>query len=153
MSIQFLDGRLSIHRSNSAGADALTTTPLFIGDLGLQVIGAIPTGNAANVRAALSGTVGIEMVDSGIFIDITITVERNSNGTAGTGVVILSEVLSTNGVGAFSPISVNAGDFPPEADVLAGQIRYSMFIEASEGGATLRGPVVFNGYATAGATT
>jgi len=153
MSIQFLDERISVNRSNSAGVVPLTTTPLFVGDIGLQVLAAIPTGNAANVRVALSGTVGIRMLDTGIFVDVTITVERNSNGTPGTGVVVLTEALSTMGVGAFSPISVNAGDFPPAADVLAGQIRYTMFVQSSGDGVVLRGPVVFNGSASAGVTT
>ena len=153
MSIQFLDERLSVNRSDSLGMQELTTTPLFIGDIGLQVLAAIPTGNAGNVRVALTGTVGLLMTDLGIFADVTITVERNSNGTAGTGTVILTEVVSTGGVAALSPISVNAGDFPPAAAVLAGQIRYTMFIQASVSGILLRGPVVFNGCASAGVTT
>lgn len=121
--------------------------------ISLQVAAAIPTGNEGNVRVALTGTVGIRMPDTGIFADITITIERNGTETAGTGVVILTEVLSTQGVGAFSPISVSAGDFPPPSDVLSGQIRYTMFIQSSFQGIILRGPVVFNGSASAGVTT
>lgn len=147
MSIQFLDERLSVHRSDSSGMQQLPTTPLFVGDIGLQVLAAIPSGNAGNVRVALTGTVGVRMTDTGILADITITVERNGNGTAGTGVVILTEVISTQGVAALSPISVSAGDFPRASDVLAGQIRYTMFIQASRDGIILRGPVVFNGSA------
>ncbi|QJD86507.1 hypothetical protein [Cohnella herbarum] len=154
MSIQFLDERLSIHRSDSSGTEILTATPLFIGDIGLQVLAAIPAGNAANVRVALNGIVGIQ-TDIGVFATINLTVERNSTGVAGTGVTILTESYSTEGVASFPPISVSAGDFPPASAVLAGQIRYTLFISVTdtESSLGLKGPVVFNGSASAGVTT
>ncbi|MCD1257998.1 hypothetical protein B5M42_003970 [Paenibacillus athensensis] len=154
MGIQFLDQRISIHRSDSDGTTVLSATPLFIGDLGLQVLAAIPAGNTSNVRVALDGTVGIG-TDTGIQATIRLTVERNSNGTAGTGVVILTESFPTAGMTVIPPISVTAADFPPAAAVLAGQIRYTLFIavHVAEGTITLTGPVVFNGSASAGTTT
>ncbi|WP_127534407.1 hypothetical protein [Paenibacillus kobensis] len=152
MANQFLDKRLSVHRNDSAGTDFLSTTPLLIGDIGLQTGAAVPTGNAANVRVALTGTVGI-LNDVAVVDDILLTVERNGNGTAGTGVVILTEAFNTNGAPIAAPFSITAGDFPPAAAVIAGEIRYSLFISATGTGTVpLRGPVVFNGSASAGTT-
>lgn len=151
MAIQFLDERLSVHRNNSAGAESITTTPLFIGDIGLQTVAAAPAGNSALVRVALTGTVGVAIEAEGS-LSITVTIERNGTGTAGTGTVIYTDTFSVGG-GAFDipPFSVSAGDFPPSNVVVVGQIRYSLFISSSTDlGATLIGPAVFNGSASAG---
>jgi hypothetical protein len=158
MAIQFLDERLSLHRSNSMGTDILSETPILIGDLGIQTVAAIGTGNAANVRVALSGTVGVIGVNDlpSLIADIVLTVERNGSGIAGTGIIILEEVVATRGLGEIGPpLSVTASDFPPAAAVLAGQIRYSLFVKAiiTVGGIILSGPVAFHGVACAGNTT
>jgi hypothetical protein len=153
MAIQFLDERLSVHRNNSAGAEPITTTPLFIGDIGLQTVAAAPAGNAGLVRVALTGVAGVALgVES--TASVTLTIERNGTGTVGTGTVIYTDTLFLGG-GSFSipPISVVAGDFPPAGVVVAGEIRYSLFISAdTDSGVTLVGPAVFNGSASAGTT-
>ncbi|PWV92462.1 hypothetical protein DFQ01_13523 [Paenibacillus cellulosilyticus] len=151
MAIQFLDERLSVHRNNSAGAEPITTTPLFIGDIGLQTLAAAPAGNADLVRVALTGIAGVALgVEQ--TANITLTIERNGTGTAGTGTVIYTDTLFLGG-GSFDtpPISVVAGDFPPANVVEVGQIRYSLFISSdTDTGVTLNGPAVFNGSASAG---
>ncbi|ANE47726.1 hypothetical protein SY83_17170 [Paenibacillus swuensis] len=153
MAIQFLDERISVQNDTSSGTLVLPTpAPLLLGDIGLQVLAAIPTGNAADVRVALNGIVGLS-TDIGVIDTVTLTVERNSTGEAGTGVTVLTEIFVTTGIAAFPPLSVSAGDFPPESDVLNGEIRYSLFIVVEgEGSLILTGPVVFNGSASAGTT-
>ncbi|MBW7476183.1 hypothetical protein K0T92_15675 [Paenibacillus oenotherae] len=152
MSIVFLDERISIHSNNSNGTDPLSTTPLLIGDIGLQTGGAIHSGNAANVRIALEGTVGLT-VDTEAEPVITLTIERNGSSTAGTGVLIHQQVFDTDFIRVFSPLSITAGDFPPAAAVLAGEIRYTLFISSTSDAIILSGPVAFNGSASAGTTT
>lgn len=148
MPITFVDQRISIHSNNSSGTTGLTTTPLLIGDIGLQTVSVANTPNAANVRVALDGTANVSG-DVELFATITLTIERNGTSTPGTGTLIYTEVFNTFGMASFSPLSITAGDFPPALAVNAGEIRYTLFI-ASSGGATLRGPVGFNGTAAAG---
>lgn len=151
MAIQFLDERLSIHRNNSAGAEPISTTPLLIGDIGLQTVAAAPAGNAGLVRVALTGTIGI-VLGTEVSATVTVTIERNGNGTAGTGTVIYTDsfLVGSSGVD-IPPFSVTAGDFPPAGVVVVGQIRYSLFLSADEDtGVSLMGPAVFNGSASAG---
>ncbi|MFC4809812.1 hypothetical protein [Paenibacillus sp. GCM10023250] len=156
MAIQFLDQRISIHSDNFGGTQELSTLPLLIGDIGLQV-GAANPANTSNVRVALTGTAVIDFVT---VVEppaeptvVSLTVERGGDGTAGTGVTILNQQFEISALGPLFPISVTAADFPPAADVLAGQIRYTLFI-ASDGpiDLMLTGPAVFNGTAAAGAT-
>ncbi|MBB6730839.1 hypothetical protein [Cohnella zeiphila] len=153
MAIQILDERISIaSTNNSKPLGQLSPTPALIGDIGLQVGAAIPTGNTGSVRVALAGIVNLTY-DLVVNSDITITVERNSNGTAGTGVVIYTQAYSTGGE-TIPPLSIIAGDFPPIDAVLSGQIRYSMFISSPDSGVIFYdGPIVFNGSASAGTTT
>lgn len=153
MAIQFLDERLSVHRNDSAGAEPITTTPLFIGDIGLQTVAAVAAGNSDLVRVSLTGVAGVAIGVEDT-ATITLTIERNGTGAAGTGTVIYTDSLFLSG-GSFDtpPISVVAGDFPPAGDVVVGQIRYSLFISAdTDTGVTLMGPAVFNGSASAGTT-
>ncbi|WP_339319541.1 hypothetical protein [Paenibacillus sp. FSL R10-2734] len=150
MPIVFVDERISINSNNSNGSVLLSSTPLLIGDIGLQTGVVANTTNAGNVRVALSGTVNVTG-DTGLFATITLTIERNGTGTAGSGTLIYTEVFNTNGLASFSPLSITTGDFPLAAAVNAGQIRYTLFI-VSSGSTTLRGPVGFNGSASAGTT-
>ncbi|QHW31394.1 hypothetical protein GZH47_11435 [Paenibacillus rhizovicinus] len=161
MSIQFLDSRISIHRDDFGGSQPLSTLPILVGDIGLQVLAAIPA-NTSNVRVSLSGTVVVDFappVEPTLELPpgptvITVTVERGGDGTAGTGVTILNEQFNIRVFSALFPISVTAADFPPAADVLAQEIRYTMFV-ATDGffDLILTGPAVFNGIAAAGTTT
>ncbi|REE70505.1 hypothetical protein A8990_13059 [Paenibacillus taihuensis] len=144
----------------------LSSIPLLIGDIGLQTAGVSPF-NVSNVRALLTGTASVAKVFAPTTGDeeipdlsatITITIERNGTGTAGTGALILEEVVSV-GVAqtTIAPLSVSAGGFPPAAAVTAGQIRYTMFISVDNPLSNLfefelAGPAVFNGIATAGTT-
>ncbi|AZN39852.1 hypothetical protein [Paenibacillus albus] len=166
MANQFLDMRLSVHSGDSGGTTVLSSTPLLIGDIGLQTAGVSPF-NVSNVRALLTGTASVAKVFApepteeeipDLTARITITVERNGTGTAGTGTVILEEIVQV-GVAqtTVAPLSVSIGDFPPAAAVEAGQIRYTMFISVDNPLSIafqflLIGPAVFNGVATAGTT-
>jgi hypothetical protein len=148
MPIVFVDERISIFANDNTGALVLTATPLLIGDIGLQTFTVANTAIAANVRIALDGTVKVTG-DVELFATLTLTIERNSTGIAGTGVLIYTQIFETDGFESIPPLSITAGDFPPAAAVNAGQIRYTLFI-ASTGAVTLTGPVGFNGSAAAG---
>ncbi|QHT59447.1 hypothetical protein GXP70_05315 [Paenibacillus lycopersici] len=160
MSNQFLDSRISIHSDDFGGTTPLSTLPLLVGDIGLQVLAANPL-NTSNVRVSLTGTVVVDFAPGTEPTNelppeptvISVTVERGGDGTAGTGVMILNEQFNIRQYGTLFPISVTAADFPPAADVLAQQIRYTMFI-ARDGffDFILIGPAVFNGIASAGTT-
>lgn len=149
MPIVFVDQRISVHSSSSGGTTTVTATPLFIGDIGIQTLAVANTAVASDVRVALNGTVnllgGVETVAT-----VTLTIERNGAGTAGTGTLIYTETFDTDGEVNFSPLSITTGDFPSLTDVNAGQIRYTLFVASSED-ITLLGPVGFNGTAVAGA--
>lgn len=151
MPIVFVDQRISINSNNSDGETILGVTPLLIGDIGLQTASVANTANAANVRVALDGSVNITG-DIELFATVTLTIERNGTGVAGTGALIYTEVFNTAGDATFSPISITTGDFPPAAAVNANEIRYTLFI-ASTGTTILAGPVGFNGSAVAGTTS
>ncbi|MBM7564843.1 hypothetical protein [Paenibacillus sacheonensis] len=156
MTIQFLDQRISIHNDGFGGTEPLDDLPILIGDIGLQVVAANPA-NTSNVRVLLTGTANVALSGSpeepGPTV-VSLTVERGGDGTAGTGVMILNQQFEISAFSPFFPISVSAADFPPAAAVLAGEIRYVLFI-ASDGDVALilNGPVVFNGVAAAGTTT
>ncbi|SFS51424.1 hypothetical protein [Paenibacillus sp. BC26] len=159
MPIQFLDSRISVHSNDFGGSEPLDNLPILIGDIGLQVLGAIPL-NTSNVRVALTGTAVIDFApavepEEGILDPtvVTLTIERGGDGTAGTGVMILNQQFNIYRWSTLFPISVSAGDFPPAADVLGQQIRYTLFI-ATDGyfSLVLAGPAVFNGIASAGST-
>ncbi|REE67691.1 hypothetical protein A8990_14152 [Paenibacillus taihuensis] len=88
---------------------------------------------------------------------ITITIERGGTDVAGTGMVILEEVVDVAALLlTIAPLSVSAGDFPPAAVAATGQVRYTMFISVNNPLYSYRfflsGPVVFNGIAAAGTT-
>lgn len=153
MSIVFLDQRISTYRIDSTGETVLTDTPLLIGDIGLQVVAAqaVPE-HVTSVRVALSGMVGIVPgVEEAP--EITVCIERNGGDTLGSGIMIFREDFNTQGLSAFSPLVVAAGDSPPVEAVLAGQIRYTLFVSATDSVNTiLSGPVTFNGSAVTGTT-
>ncbi|WP_308635515.1 hypothetical protein [Paenibacillus silvisoli] len=155
MSIQFLDSRISIHSNQFGGSTPVTDLPLMVGDIGLQVVAANPA-NTSNVRVSLTGTVFVDFGAAQLVPEpqvITVFVERGGDGGAGTGVQILVQQFDIAVGHPLYPISVTAADFPPAADVLAGQIRYVMYV-ATDGGIplVLSGPAVFNGVASAGTT-
>ncbi|MBP3961981.1 hypothetical protein [Paenibacillus lignilyticus] len=157
---QFLDSRISIHRNDFGGDEPLDNLAILIGDIGLQVGAAVPL-NTNNVRVSLTGTAVIDFAPSveptlELPLEPTVVslfVERGGDGTPGTGVTILSEQFNIHFWSALFPISITAADFPPAADVLTGQIRYTLFI-ARDGffDLVLIGPAVFNGIASAGST-
>ncbi|NBD24744.1 hypothetical protein [Paenibacillus glycinis] len=155
MAIQFLDQRLSMHNNGFGGEEPLSDLPLLIGDIGLQVVGAIPL-NTSDVRVLLTGTAGIAFSgpppEEGPTV-VSLSVERGGDGTAGTGVTIWNQQFEIEQPGVLFPISVSAADFPPALDVLAGEIRYVLFI-ATDGfiDLILSGPAAFNGVAVAGTT-
>lgn len=148
MPIVFVDQRISVHSSSTGGTTTITATPLFIGDIGLQTLAVANTSVAGDVRVALTGTVGV-LGGVETLATITLTIERNGTGVAGTGTLIFTETFDTDGDVSLSPLSITTGDFPSIADVNAGQIRYTLFIASSED-ITLLGPVAFNGTVVAG---
>ncbi|MDF2923957.1 MAG: daunorubicin resistance protein DrrC [Paenibacillaceae bacterium] len=150
MPIVFLDERISIHSNINTGTTLVDTTALLIGDIGLQTFSVANTPNAADVRIALAGTVNL-LGEVELFTTITLTIERNSTGIAGTGTLIYTEVYETDGSDSLSPLSITTGDFPPAVAVNAGQIRYSLFVSSTLE-ITMNGPVGFNGSAVAGTT-
>ncbi|WP_219837205.1 hypothetical protein [Paenibacillus sp. R14(2021)] len=84
---------------------------------------------------------------------VSLFVQRGGDGTLGTGTQILFQQFDVRLLSTLYPISITAADFPPAADVLTGQIRYSLFI-ATDGfiDFVVSGPAVFNGIAVAGST-
>jgi hypothetical protein len=153
MTIQFLDLRLSMNRNQAGGTQTLGTTPILLGDIGIQTAAADGTANEGDVRVALMGTIGFGAAGNNA---ILITVERDSTDTPGTGTLIYSGAHSTTAGATSSLVSFNAADFPPAAAVDE-EIRYTMFVAASTSSpgtvVTVVGPVVFNGIAAAGTTT
>ncbi|OXM16279.1 hypothetical protein [Paenibacillus herberti] len=149
MAIQFLDQRLSTFLIDSSGTGSIADTPTLIGDIGLQVVAA---QDINSVRVSLTGMAGI-IANPEADASITLCIEKNGTGTLGSGTVIFREDFDTNFVPAFSPLVVVAGDYPTSAEVLAGQIRYTLFASSSGTSLTLNGPVTFNGSASTGTTT
>ncbi|WP_145322774.1 hypothetical protein [Paenibacillus xylanexedens] len=148
MSTQFLDSRLSLHNTFSAGTSILSATPTLLGDIGLQTVTAIGTPNENDVRIQLWGTVGVNRSASNL---VNIYVERGGTGIFGTGFLIFNSTIDlTSGPGS-RLLTFAAGDFPPVTDVVTGQIRYTMYVASSAATAvTIIGPVSFNGLAQAG---
>ncbi|OXM16274.1 hypothetical protein [Paenibacillus herberti] len=156
MAIQFLDERLSTLLIDSSGTELLSDTPLLIGDIGLQVVAAqLVPEHLTSVRVSLTGIVGIVSIEGPeeISLNFTISIERNGTDTFGFGTVIFEEDVIAFGGGALTPLVVVAGDFPPADVVMAGEIRYTMFVSVLMGTPTLTGPVTFNGSAATGTTT
>ncbi|MDQ0875857.1 hypothetical protein QFZ77_004516 [Paenibacillus sp. V4I3] len=85
MSNQFLDLRISEASNSSTSVSPVPITPALFGDIGLQTAAAVGTSNQNSVRVALWGTVGVSASSAG---SITITVERNSGNTPGSGTLI-----------------------------------------------------------------
>jgi hypothetical protein len=151
MSIQFLDERISIAGNDATGTEIIASVPLLIGDIGLQTGAAAAAGNAASVRVQLNGTVSV-FLQPKVTTTIAFAIERNGASDAGTGTLIWTQLFNPSYNNSLVPLSVAAADFPPAADVVAGQIRYTLFITA-KGDPILNGPIVFYGTATAGSTS
>lgn len=117
MTIQFIDLRIS----NQAASDAtpviipLAATPFVFGDIGIQTAGVSPE-NQSNVRVLLSGFVKTE--NNPLFNTNTINVRRN-------GTIIFTTTFGIAISRENEMIGFDAVDFPPAADVAAGQIQYT----------------------------
>ncbi|PWW06509.1 hypothetical protein DFQ01_103413 [Paenibacillus cellulosilyticus] len=159
MTIQFLDVRLSEHRSDVA----LSPIPidkddaLFIGDLGVQTLPVVGTANQAKVRVWLSGVVNILRPDDvkGGTPSLRLFITREGDGTPESGTLVYEMFFRIGTLQTTSyPISITASDFPSSSVVNQGQIRYSLFIIAitleEVSGLYIQGPVAFNGMAVAG---
>lgn len=158
MTTQFLDVRVSVHNNGVTGTSLINTTPILVGDIGLQTLGAV---NTTDARIMLVGTVGIQLQAEEETFDnnvIMFRIERNGTAAYGAGTTILIENLAVTIGGGSTlvlPFTVSGGDFPSSATVLAGQIRYTLFVflqnpPAAGATYTLVGPVVFNGVAASG---
>ncbi|MEY8745512.1 hypothetical protein [Paenibacillus tundrae] len=148
MPIQFLDSRLSLHNTFSSGTEILSTTPVLVGDIGLQTVAAIGTPNQSDVRIQLWGTVGVSRSASNV---VNIYVVRGGTGAFGSGIIIFNSTIDLSSGPGSRLFSFAAGDFPPAINVATGQIRYTMFVgSTSVDPVTVIGPVSFNGSAQAG---
>lgn len=146
MPIQFLDTRVSIANNTNTGTGVLSdTTPLLVGDIGLQVVGTV---TPADIRVSLWGTLGVSATAAN---EVTITIERGGNGTSGSGTVIFTATVDvTTGSNL---ITVHAADFQPPFPV-SGELRYSMYALDTGTGPdiTVTGPITFSGHAVSGTT-
>lgn len=152
MGLQFLDERISVAVNFPlAGTTIPVTPPILIGDIGLQTGAAVSAGNAGKVRVALHGSVGIRTVEKETSFAIAFVIERGGGSALGAGTIIWGDVFRFESAITL-PLPINAADFPPADAVSAGEIRYTLFVFAQEksGEVLLRGPVTFNGVATAG---
>ncbi|WP_410514188.1 hypothetical protein PaeBR_07235 [Paenibacillus sp. BR2-3] len=150
MAIQFLDLRLS--NQNPTDAPPLpvppTATPALIGDIGIQTAGVLP-GNEGDVRVLLAGHVTINTGVVEAAETITFTVLRN-----GVPIFTTDFIVQINALTDSELADITATDTPPAADVLAGEINYTLTVSstAAVSLATL-GARNFSGVAAAGTTT
>ncbi|MEC0125325.1 hypothetical protein [Paenibacillus pabuli] len=129
MTIRALDMRVSEHNSGTGGnIEYVFVTPILIGDLGIQTSSVSPDLNS--VRVWLSGSVTFyKALDSPDDTDVTVVIERNGNGTLGSGTRIYQSVVRPGPIdGTASTISITAADLPNIQALITGQIRYSLFI-------------------------
>ncbi|MFF2907660.1 hypothetical protein [Paenibacillus sp. NPDC057934] len=122
MSIQFLDMRISQDSTtDSPGVDLVRYSYMF-GDIGLQT-GSVTPGNENLVRVTLNAYARLSVLPSVIYPnDVTFNIYRN-------GTLIFSTVYpgSTSDTETkYEMVGITAVDFPPAADVLTGQIRYTI---------------------------
>ncbi|KWX79656.1 hypothetical protein AMQ84_05950 [Paenibacillus riograndensis] len=150
MGIQFLDMRISRDSAADQPGVSLSSSsfPYIFGDIGLQT-GGIAPGNASLVRVTLNAYARLTMAISSnpaIVPDATFTIFRNS-------AQIFTTVYQKPASQAMTELTyemagITAVDFPPAADVLAGQIRYIISVTTNYG-VTL-GARSFSGIAVAG---
>ncbi|MEV5114666.1 hypothetical protein [Peribacillus frigoritolerans] len=141
MPIQFLDQRISVISQGSSIAIPAALPALLVGDIGLQTVGVLP-GNASNVRVELNAMIIVDSLSAADSYRIQISREGTPIFTADyTG----ADLESVN------PPSYTVTDFPPAAQVLTGQIRYTFSIVQTSGAATgiVQG-AFFGGSAAAG---
>lgn len=144
MSIQFLDMRISGDSASDSTSVNLIRSSYTFGDISLQT-GAVAPGNEGLVRVMLNAYVRLAIEPSIIVQnDITFIIYRN-------GIPIFSTTYpgSTSDIYTkYEMVGITAADFPPAADVLAGQIHYT--IEAGAIRIATLGARSFSGIAVAG---
>ncbi|OXM83895.1 hypothetical protein [Paenibacillus rigui] len=137
MPTQFLDQRISVI---SQGATVpILATPVLIGDIGLQTVGVLAQ-NVGNVRVELNAMIILTGLTAG-----TYRVQIAREGTP----LFTADYAGTN-LANVNPPSYTVTDFPPAANVLTGQIRYTLTIQLTGGtGGTVQGSF-FGGSVVAG---
>lgn len=150
MSIQFLDMRIAQDSTQDTPGVELTSSsplPYTFGDIGLQT-GSVLPGNAGLVRVTLNAFVRLTVASSSnpaIFPNATFTIYRS-------GVPIFSTVYpkpeDQQLVITYEMAGITAVDFPPAAEVLTGQLQYTISVVTNYG-ITL-GARSFSGIAVAG---
>ncbi|MBT2288018.1 hypothetical protein J7E73_02505 [Paenibacillus albidus] len=150
MSIQFLDMRISQDSTSDLPGLALSSSsfPYTFGDIGLQTTNITP-GNASLVRVSLYAYARLTMAASAnpsIIPNVTFTIFRNQTPIFST-TYQKPESQSQSEI-TYEMAGLSAVDFPPQADVLAGQIRYIISVSTNYG-VTL-GARSFTGTAVAG---
>ncbi|MFC8559676.1 hypothetical protein [Peribacillus frigoritolerans] len=141
MPIQFLDQRISVIPQGAAIPIPVAPASLLVGDIGLQTVGVLP-GNASNVRVELNAMI---IVDSLLAAgEYTIQISRE-------GTPIFTAIYSGTDLESVNPPAYTVTDFPPAAQVLTGQVRYTFSIVQTAGVATgiVQG-AFFGGSAAAG---
>ncbi|WP_151735956.1 hypothetical protein [Paenibacillus tengchongensis] len=126
MSIQFLDMRMSQDSTMDTPPVSLARNGYVFGNIGLQTAGLAP-GNAALVRVTLSAYVRLTVYPSVIVSnDITFGIYRNNSLIFST--VYPGDITELNNI--YKLVNITAVDYPPAADVLAGQIQYTAVVSA-----------------------
>ncbi|WP_438491674.1 hypothetical protein [Paenibacillus sp. IHBB 3054] len=148
MSIQFLDMRIAQDSTSDTPALGLSSSsfPYTFGDIGLQTTSVSPE-NVGLVRVTLNAYARLTLSASSsstVVPNATFTILRN-------GTPIFSTVYqkpTTQFETIYEMSGLTAVDYPPAADVLSGQIRYTIYVVTNYG-ITL-GARCFSGSAVAG---
>ncbi|MFC4809599.1 hypothetical protein [Paenibacillus sp. GCM10023250] len=135
---QFLDERISV--ISQGAAVAILGTPVLVGDIGLQTVGILPE-NTSNVRVILNAMIITTALGAASSYRVQILREDTPLFTAD---YLGADLASVN------PPSYVVTDFPPLAQVLTGQVRYTFTIQLTAGaGGTVQG-AFFGGVIAAG---
>lgn len=151
MSIQFLDMRISSDSLQDTPQIELSSSSLFpytFGDIGLQTTSVSPS-NVNSVRVTLNAYVRLLMAPSSnpsIIPNATFIIRRN-----GTEIFTTVYQKPANQLDiTYEMAAITAVDFPPENEVLMGQIQYTISVFTNYG--ISLGARSFSGIAVAGGT-
>lgn len=147
MSIQFVDMRIS--QDSAMDTPELTlpaaATPYTFGDIGIQTT-QVASGNEGLVRVTLNAyaRIRLEAAIGTMTDDVAFNIFRN--GTSIFSTVFPGSLSTTDPT--YELGGITAVDFPPAADVLAGQIQYTAVVTTNR--SVTLGARCFSGIAVAG---
>lgn len=144
MAIQLLDMRIAGDSAADTPEVGLVRSSYIFGNIGLQTTSVAP-GNAGLVRVTLQAYVRLSIFPS-LIVNNDITFGIYRNGTLIFRTVYPGNLNELNTI--YEMVHITAVDFPPAADVLAGQITYSIMAGAIRNAAL--GARTFSGIAVAG---